>query len=135
MPTTQILKQQKGYSFKHHADCKWKLYNLHQILVIIKKASTQQECTHEVLAGLNPYLGFRVAIYKYTLMYQSNTTKLYYVYYCIRATCFDSYRIIFMILLYGSQGCQASIYILGVRFYGVLLKFKILLLFIQRSSS
>ena len=28
-------------------------------------------------------------------MYQSNTTKLYYVYYCIRATCFDSYRIIF----------------------------------------
>ena len=32
---------------------------------------------------------------KYTMMYQSNTTKLYYVYYCIRATCFDSYRIIF----------------------------------------
>ena len=28
-------------------------------------------------------------------MYQSNTTQLYYVYYCIRATCFDSYRIIF----------------------------------------
>ena len=28
-------------------------------------------------------------------MYQSNTTKLYYVYYCIRAACFDSYRIIF----------------------------------------
>jgi len=27
-------------------------------------------------------------------MYQSNTTKLY-VYYCIRATRFDSYRIIF----------------------------------------
>jgi len=24
----------------------------------------------------------------------SNTTKLYYVYYCIRATCFDSHRII-----------------------------------------
>ena len=29
------------------------------------------------------------------MMYQSNTRKLYYVYYCIRATCFDSYRIIF----------------------------------------
>ena len=28
------------------------------------------------------------------MMYQSNTTKLYYVYCCIRATCFDSYRII-----------------------------------------
>ena len=26
-------------------------------------------------------------------MYQSNTTKLYYVYYCIMATCFDSHRI------------------------------------------
>ena len=26
-------------------------------------------------------------------MYQSNTTNLYHVYYCIRATCFDSYRI------------------------------------------
>jgi len=34
-------------------------------------------------------------IYKYTMMYQSNTTKLYYVYYCIRTTFFDSYRIIF----------------------------------------
>jgi len=34
-------------------------------------------------------------MYKYTMMYQSNTTKLYYIYYCIRATCFDSYRIIF----------------------------------------
>ena len=34
-------------------------------------------------------------IYKYTMMYQSNTTNLYYVYYCIRTTCFDSYRIIF----------------------------------------
>jgi len=32
---------------------------------------------------------------KYTMMYQSNTKKPYYVYYCIRATCFDSYRIIF----------------------------------------
>ena len=29
------------------------------------------------------------------MMYQLNTTKFYYVYYCIRATCFDSYRIIF----------------------------------------
>jgi len=28
-------------------------------------------------------------------MYQSNTTKLYYVYYFITATCFDSHRIIF----------------------------------------
>ena len=28
-------------------------------------------------------------------MCQSNTTKLYYVYYCIRATCFDSYTVIF----------------------------------------
>ena len=35
------------------------------------------------------------SIYKYTMMYQSNTTKLYYVYYCIGVTCFDSYRIIF----------------------------------------
>jgi len=26
---------------------------------------------------------------------QSNTTNHYYVHYCIRATCFDSYRIIF----------------------------------------
>jgi hypothetical protein len=33
---------------------------------------------------------------KYTTMYQSNTKKkLYYVYYCIGATFFDSYRIIF----------------------------------------
>ena len=29
-------------------------------------------------------------LYKYTMTCQSNTTKLYYVYYCIRATCFDS---------------------------------------------
>jgi len=36
-----------------------------------------------------------LAIYKYTMAYQSNTTKLYYVYYCIRTTCFDSYRVIF----------------------------------------
>jgi len=28
-------------------------------------------------------------------MYQSSTTELYYVYYCARAICFDSYRIIF----------------------------------------
>jgi len=28
-------------------------------------------------------------------MCQSNITKLYCAYYCIRATCFDSYRIIF----------------------------------------
>jgi len=33
--------------------------------------------------------------YKYTVMYQSDTIQLYYVYYCIRATCFDCYRIIF----------------------------------------
>ena len=39
--------------------------------------------------------GCKFHLYKYTMMYQSNTTKLYYVYYCIRATCFDSYRIIF----------------------------------------
>ena len=32
---------------------------------------------------------------KYTTMCQSNTTNLYYVLYCIRATYFDSYRIIF----------------------------------------
>ena len=25
------------------------------------------------------------------MMYQSKTTKLYYVYYCFRATCFESY--------------------------------------------
>jgi len=29
------------------------------------------------------------------MMCQSNTTELYCVYNCIRATCFDSYRIIF----------------------------------------
>jgi len=29
------------------------------------------------------------------MMYQSNTTKLYYVYYCIWVTCFNSYRVIF----------------------------------------
>jgi len=29
------------------------------------------------------------------MMYQSNTTHRYYVYYFTRATCFDSYRIIF----------------------------------------
>jgi len=34
-------------------------------------------------------------LYKYTMMCQSNTTRLYYVYYFTRATCFDSYRIIF----------------------------------------
>jgi len=38
---------------------------------------------------------YKCKIYKCTMMYQSNTTKLYYVYYCIRATCFVSYRIIF----------------------------------------
>ena len=36
---------------------------------------------------------------------QSNTTKLYYVYYCTRATCFDSYRLIFM-LFYGNRSSQ-----------------------------
>ena len=36
-----------------------------------------------------------ISFYKYTMMYQSNTRKLCYVYYCIRAICFDSYRIIF----------------------------------------
>jgi len=34
-------------------------------------------------------------MYKYKMMFQSNKTLLYYVYYCTRATCFDSYRIIF----------------------------------------
>jgi len=33
--------------------------------------------------------------YKYTMMYQWNTIKLYYACYCKKATCFDSYRIIF----------------------------------------
>jgi hypothetical protein len=32
---------------------------------------------------------------KYTMMCQSNTTKLYCVYYCTRAKCFDTYRPIF----------------------------------------
>jgi len=32
---------------------------------------------------------------KYAVMCQSNTTNLYCVFYCIRATCFNSYRIIF----------------------------------------
>jgi len=36
-----------------------------------------------------------ILLYKYTMLCQSNTTKLYYVYYCTTATCFDSYRIIF----------------------------------------
>jgi len=31
---------------------------------------------------------------KYKMKYQSNTTKLCYVYYCIKATYFDSYRIL-----------------------------------------
>jgi len=31
------------------------------------------------------------------MKYQSNITKLYSVYYCIRATCFDSYRIIYRV--------------------------------------
>jgi len=31
---------------------------------------------------------------KYTIMCQSNTKEPYYIYHCIRATCFDSYRII-----------------------------------------
>ena len=31
---------------------------------------------------------------QYTTTYQSNTTKDYYDYYCIMATCFDSYRIV-----------------------------------------
>ena len=39
--------------------------------------------------------GATIARFKYTMMYQSDTTQLYYVYYCIRATCFNSYRIIF----------------------------------------
>ena len=29
------------------------------------------------------------------MVYQSNTTKPYCVYYCIKATCFDFYRTIF----------------------------------------
>jgi len=33
-------------------------------------------------------------ICKYTMMYQSNTTNLYYVYCCIRVLYFNSYRII-----------------------------------------
>ena len=33
--------------------------------------------------------------YKYAMIYQSNKTKLHYVYHSISATCFDSYRIIF----------------------------------------
>jgi hypothetical protein len=55
--------------------------------VLILLASCQQTCvtyTIAVCAVIN--------IYKYTMMYKPNTTKLYY---CIRATCFDSYRIIF----------------------------------------
>ena len=34
-------------------------------------------------------------LYKCTMLYQSNTTRIYYVCYCIRATCFDADRIIF----------------------------------------
>jgi hypothetical protein len=36
-----------------------------------------------------------VTHYKYTMACPSITIKRCYVYYCIRATCFDSYRIIF----------------------------------------
>ena len=50
--------------------------------------------SHTELYGVQ-CLGFTEEVYKYTMMYQSNTTKLDCVYYCIRATCFDSYRIIF----------------------------------------
>ena len=34
-------------------------------------------------------------VHKYKMKYQSNTKHLFYVYHCTRATCFDSYRIIF----------------------------------------
>jgi len=44
---------------------------------------------------LTTHFSERIPVYKYTMMCQSNTTNFYYVYYCIRATCFYSYRIIF----------------------------------------
>jgi len=43
---------------------------------------------------ISRYMTLYTQLHKYTMMYQSNTTKLYNVYYCIRATCLDSYRII-----------------------------------------
>jgi len=49
------------------------------------------QSTAELISGG----GRTVHTYKYTMMYQSNTTQLYYVYYCTRATCFNCYRIIF----------------------------------------
>jgi len=54
-----------------------------------RPSSGAQNCTHSAR-----YLSH---LYKHTVMYtyQSIATKPYYVYYCIRATCFDSYRIIF----------------------------------------
>ena len=48
-----------------------------------------------LLNDLLTYTFTHIQLYKYTMMCQSNTTKFYYVYYCTRATCFDSYRIIF----------------------------------------
>ena len=36
-----------------------------------------------------------IYIYRYTVMYRSSTKKHCCVYYCTRATCFDSYRIVF----------------------------------------
>jgi len=53
------------------------------------------------LTHTHTYIYIYIYIYTYihththTMMYQSNTTELYYVYYCIRAACFDSYKIIF----------------------------------------
>ena len=41
--------------------------------------------------------------YKCTMKYQSNTTQLYVFYYCTRATCFGSYRIIFRPFLEGTE--------------------------------
>ena len=35
-------------------------------------------------------------LHKYTMMYPSNTTKLYYVYYCISFVVFDGYIIVYL---------------------------------------
>jgi hypothetical protein len=51
---------------------------------------------------------FNTCINKYTMIYQSNTTKFYCVYYCVRAKCFDSYRIIFRHF----KHCQVTICVL-----------------------
>jgi len=61
-----------------------RLFDVNQVVHVVNSA-VQCICSMVCLT----------AQYKYTLMCQSNTKNLYYVFYCISATCFDSYRITF----------------------------------------